>query len=50
MVDPTSVALGAGAVYILVLHMTVTYLAAALKASRDSVSATEADVLSGGQS
>jgi len=42
--DPYSIALGAAAVYAVLLHMLVVYLATALKVSSDTLSATEKDL------
>jgi len=42
--DPTSIAIGAIAVYGIALHMTVIYLATALKFSSDTLSASEKDL------
>lgn len=44
MVEPLSVLYGAGAVYALLLHMAVVWKHAKLKASQDSLSASEADI------
>jgi len=46
MTDPQSVALGAGALCAILVHMVVTYLFARLQAERGTVSASEADVTS----
>jgi len=42
--DPYSLALGAAAVYAVLLHMVVVYLATALKVSSDTLSAAEKDL------
>jgi hypothetical protein len=44
MVDPTSIAVGAVAVYAIIVHMTLAYLYAARQAGEDSLSASEADL------
>lgn len=49
MINPTTdMIIGAAAVYAVVLHMFTVYLYAALKFSRRSVSASEADVAAEG--
>jgi len=42
--DPTSIAIGAVAVYGIVIHMSVVYLATALKFSSNTLSAEEKDL------
>lgn len=42
--DPTSIAIGAVAVYGIAIHMAVVYLATALKFSSDTLSAEEKDL------
>jgi len=44
MVDPTSIAIGAVAVYAVIVHMALAYLYAARQTAEDSLSATEADL------
>jgi len=42
--DPTQIALGALAVYGILLHMALVYLITALRVSRDTLSAAEKDI------
>jgi len=44
MVEPQSVVIGAGAVYAVLIHMALVWKHAKLKASQDSLSASEADI------
>jgi len=49
MVDPTSVAIGAVAVYAVLIHMVVAYQYAKAQVGSETVNATEADLARGNE-